>query len=190
MFALGLLLVVLGAALAAAEAHVPSYGALGTGAVVALATGVALLLSAAGSAVAGGGAAPALAVGAVGGARCGVVVRKGLGTRRLRESNSLVGRVGVARAEDCVFVDGALWRARLWELEDEPPLVRGDPVVVEHVNGLTLTVRPPRNGRWRHDRGPARGDRGDPGARARPGRGVGPRSCASTSAPWSSGSAG
>jgi membrane-bound serine protease (ClpP class) len=41
-----------------------------------------------------------------------------------------------------VFVDGALWRARLWDLEDEAPLERGDPVVVEYVNGLTLTVRP------------------------------------------------
>ncbi len=41
-----------------------------------------------------------------------------------------------------MFVDGALWRARMWELEGEPPLTRGQPVVVEHVNGLTLTVRP------------------------------------------------
>ena len=49
MFALGLLLVLAGAALAAAEAHVPSHGALGAGAVVALATGVALLVAAAGS---------------------------------------------------------------------------------------------------------------------------------------------
>ena len=43
MFALGLLLVLLGAALVAAEAHVPSHGVLGAGAVVALAVGVALL---------------------------------------------------------------------------------------------------------------------------------------------------
>ena len=50
MFALGLLLVLIGAALVAAEAHVPSHGVLGAGAVVALAIGVALLLSAAGSA--------------------------------------------------------------------------------------------------------------------------------------------
>ena len=49
MFALGLSLVLAGAALAAAEAHVPSHGLLGSGAVLALATGVALLLSAAGS---------------------------------------------------------------------------------------------------------------------------------------------
>ena len=141
MFALGLLLVLLGAALVAAEAHVPSHGALGTGAVVALATGVALLLSAAGSAglvalFAG------LGVGAAGAAWVWVLVRKALATRRIRASNSLVGRVGIARAEDCVFVDGALWRARTWGLEDEPPIARGDAVVVEHINGLTLTVRP------------------------------------------------
>jgi membrane protein implicated in regulation of membrane protease activity len=68
-------------------------------------------------------------------------VRKALATRRLRASNSLVGRIGVARAPDCVFVDGALWRARQWDLEGEPPLQRGDAVVVENVNGLTLTVR-------------------------------------------------
>ena len=30
----------------------------------------------------------------------------------------------------------------MWELEGEPPLTRGQPVVVEYVNGLTLTVRP------------------------------------------------
>jgi membrane-bound ClpP family serine protease len=141
MFALGLLLVLIGALLVAAEAHVPSHGALGSGAVVALAVGLALLLTAAGStvlvAVFGG-----LGVALAGGAWVTVVARKALGTRRLRERNSLVGRLGVARSADCVFVDGALWRARQWDLEGEVPLARGDPVVVEHVNGLTLTVRP------------------------------------------------
>jgi membrane-bound serine protease (ClpP class) len=141
VFALGLLLVVLGAALVAAEAHVPSHGALGSGAVVALATGVALLLSAAGSATLVAVFA-GLAVAGVGGAWLWVLVRKALATHRLRERNTLVGRLGVARAENQVFVDGALWRARLWDLEDEAPLSRGDPVVVEYVNGLTLTVRP------------------------------------------------
>ena len=141
MFALGLSLVLAGAALAAAEAHVPSHGLLGSGAVVALATGVALLLSAAGSAtlvavVAGVG------VGLAGALLLALIVRKALATRRLRASNSLIGRVGVARSEDAVFVDGALWRARSWGLEGDPPLARGLPIVVENVNGLTLTVRP------------------------------------------------
>jgi membrane-bound ClpP family serine protease len=141
MFALGLLLVLVGALLVAAEAHVPSHGALGTGAVVALALGVALLVSAAGSATLVAVFA-ALGVATAGGGTVYVLVRKGLATRRLRERNSLIGRLGVARGADCVFVDGALWRARRWDHEDGDPLERGDPVVVEHVNGLTLTVRP------------------------------------------------
>jgi membrane-bound ClpP family serine protease len=141
VFALGLMLVIVGAALAAAEAHVPSHGVLGSGAIVALATGVALLVSAAGSAalvaiLAG------LTVAAVGGAALWVMVRKALAARRLRATNTLIGRLGVARGEDCVFVDGGLWRARSWGLEGDPPLERGLPVVVEGVSGLTLTVRP------------------------------------------------
>jgi membrane-bound ClpP family serine protease len=141
MFALGLLLVLLGAILVAAEAHVPSHGVLGAGAVAALAVGVTLLVSAAGSAVLVSVTAGLIVAGA-GSASLLVMVRKALATRRLRAHNSLVGRVGVARAPDCVFVDGALWRARQWDFEDEAPIERGDPVVVEHVNGLTLTVRP------------------------------------------------
>jgi membrane-bound serine protease (ClpP class) len=127
--------------LAAAEAHVPSHGALGSGAVVALATGVALLVSAAGStaivAILAG-----LIVATVGGTSLWHVVRKALATRRIRASNTLVGRVGVARGEDSVFVDGGLWHARSWGFEGDAPLARGLPVVVEKVNGLTLTVRP------------------------------------------------
>jgi membrane-bound ClpP family serine protease len=141
VLALGLLLVLTGAALAAAEAHVPSYGLLGSGAVVALATGVALLLSAAGSATLVALSA-GLAIGLVSALMLALIVRKALGTRRLRAPNSLIGRVGVARGENAVFVDGALWRARGWGLDGDPPLERGLPVVVENVNGLTLTVRP------------------------------------------------
>src|SRR4051812_14312733 len=138
MFALGLLLVLVGALLAAAEAHVPSHGALGSGAVASLALGVALLVSAAGS-----GAIVAIVCGltiaAIGGVGLYSMVLKALQTRRLRPSNSLIGHIGVARSADCVMVDGALWRARGW---DEPALVSGEPVVVESVKGLTLTVRP------------------------------------------------
>jgi membrane-bound ClpP family serine protease len=141
VFALGLSLVLAGAALAAAEAHVPSHGLLGSVAVVALATGVALLLSAGGSATLVAVSA-GVAVGLVGALILALIVRKALATRRLRASNSLIGRVGVARSEDAVFVDGALWRARSWGLEGDPPLARGLPIVVENVNGLTLTVRP------------------------------------------------
>jgi membrane protein implicated in regulation of membrane protease activity len=70
-----------------------------------------------------------------------VMVRKALATRRLRTRNNLIGRIGTVKPSGQVFVDGGLWRARIWDLEEEPALEPGDAVVVEYVNGLTLTVR-------------------------------------------------
>src|SRR3954447_22493984 len=49
MSMLGAVLVIVGAALMVAEAHVPSHGALGTGAATALTAGVVLALSGAGA---------------------------------------------------------------------------------------------------------------------------------------------
>jgi membrane-bound serine protease (ClpP class) len=150
MSALGLLLVLVGAALVAAEAHLPSHGALGSAAVVSVALGVALLLSGAGAATLVA-LASALAVAAVGAVWVTVLVRKVMAAREMRVRDTLIGRVGVVKAGvgadgltlGQVFVDGALWRARTWGLdEDEQPLARGDACVVERVEGLTLTVRP------------------------------------------------
>ena len=50
MATLGVVLVVVGAALMVAEAHVPTHGVLGAGAVVALTVGVVLAISASGAA--------------------------------------------------------------------------------------------------------------------------------------------
>jgi membrane protein implicated in regulation of membrane protease activity len=141
VFALGLMLVVLGAALAAAEAHVQSSGLLGVPAVVALTAGVVLVVTSATSAVVVALCA-GLVVAVASAASLWLMLRKGLATRRLRASNTLVGRVGVVRSSDMVFVDGALWKARPWPVDEQPALTRGQHVVVEDVNGLTLTVRP------------------------------------------------
>jgi membrane-bound ClpP family serine protease len=148
MSAIGLLLVLLGATLVVAEAHVPTHGALGTAAAVALAAGIGLLVSSAGlGAAAVLGATTAAALFSL--AFVLLVVRKGLATRRIRArggAEGLIGRLGEVRAAPepigRVLVDGALWRARRWELEGERALEPGDPVVIEHVSGLTLTVRP------------------------------------------------
>jgi len=140
MSTLGLLLVIVGAMLVVAEAHLPSHGALGTGAVAALTAGVILALAGSGAAVAVSLLA-GLGVGAVGALWVWILVRKALATRRLRVRNGLVGRIGLVRPSGQVFVDGALWRARVWDIEEEPALQPGDAVVVEYVNGLTLTVR-------------------------------------------------
>src|SRR3954447_11018474 len=149
MSELGLLLLVVGAALAVLEAHVPTHGALGGTAVVAAAGGLALMVAGAGS-----GPGVAVAVGLVallvGAGYLWVVVHKALAARRARVrsgAEGLIGRVGEVRSAPAplgqVFLDGALWRARLWSLEEDHDAVlqRGDPIVVERVDGLTLTVR-------------------------------------------------
>jgi membrane-bound serine protease (ClpP class) len=146
MFALGLILVLIGAALVAAEAHTPTHGVLGSGAVLSLALGVGLILSGAGAAALVAILA-ALAVALAGGAYVTLLVRKVMAARAMRVRDGLVGRIGVVRAAPeplgQVFVDGALWRAKTWRLdEDEKPLNKGDACVVERVDGLTLTVRP------------------------------------------------
>ena len=147
MSQLGLLLLVVGAALAVVEAHVPTHGALGSAAVAAAAAGLALVVGGAGF-----GLALALTTGIVGGAigaaYLWVVVGKALKARHARVrsgAEGLIGRVGEVRAAPAplgqVFLDGALWRARQWSLDEEVVLERGDPIVVERVDGLTLTVR-------------------------------------------------
>ena len=77
-----------------------------------------------------------------------MVVHKALAARRSRVRSGregLIGRVGEVRAAPApfgqVYLDGALWKARLWGTDEDIPLERGDPIVVERVDGLTLTVR-------------------------------------------------
>jgi len=146
---LGIILVVVGAALMVAEAHVPTHGVLGVGAAAALTAGVVLALSGAG---AGGGAVVAAGV-TVALADLGLawlLLVKSLAARRLAVRSgprALAGRVATVRTVPApigqVQLDGALWRARMWDLEDQGmPVAEGTAVVVESIDGLTLTVRP------------------------------------------------
>ena len=149
MVSLGVVLVLLGAALMVAEAHLPSHGLLATGAVATLTTGVVLALAGAGAA---GGAmiAAGVTVAFAGAALTWLLLVKSLETRRLAVRSgphALRGRVATVRTVPApvgqVQLDGALWRARMWDLEEEGmPLAEGSAVVVESIDGLTLTVRP------------------------------------------------
>jgi membrane-bound serine protease (ClpP class) len=140
-------LLVLGAVLLVAEAHLPSFGALGVAGIAALVTGAALAVDAAGGGVALV-VALALAIGVGAGALLFYAVRASLPLARARArtgAEALVGHVGVVRQAPAplgqILVDGALWRARpCWE-EDDKALRVGDHVVVERVSGLTLSVR-------------------------------------------------
>jgi membrane-bound serine protease (ClpP class) len=148
MLELGIVLLVVGAALAVAEAHLPTGGALGIAGVAVLIAGAAVTLTAL-----GGGAALAVpaAVGA-GSVATGYLL---LATRKVAVarralvragSEALLGSVAEVRAWNgaagVVFADGALWRARLgWAHEEDGPPRAGDGVVIEQVHGLTLEVR-------------------------------------------------
>jgi membrane-bound ClpP family serine protease len=146
MSALIVALLVSGALLLVAEAHVTSYGVLGVAGTLALVTGAALAISAAG---AGAVLAVALTLPVALGllAFALVAARKALAVRRRRPQGGaagLIGRVGVVRRAPAplgaVLVEGELWRARpSWD--DEPALHEGEHVVVERVHGLTLGVR-------------------------------------------------
>ena len=141
-------LVVTGAALLVAEAHVASYGVLGVAGIASLVAAFALGLSAAGV-----GLALTLAVAGVLALALTVCVAvaavrvRSVHRRRVQGgSEGLVGKVGVVRNDVApvgdVSVRGELWRACCSPLVDEDqPLEVGEPVVVERVDGLTVRVR-------------------------------------------------
>jgi membrane-bound ClpP family serine protease len=148
MIVLSVALLFLGLALLVAEAHLPTFGIVGSAGVAAMAGGLVLALVGAGGslALALGLALPvaagALVLGAVAIARARVTAR-----RRARcGAEGLIGRPGIVRRrldpQGQVLVDGALWSARRsWAEEDDSPPAEGEPVVVDQVNGLTLRVR-------------------------------------------------
>jgi membrane-bound serine protease (ClpP class) len=158
MVLIGIALVVVGASLLVAEAHVPA-GVLGVAGGTSLAVGAAL-------AIAGAGGSGALVLAAIiaslmaASVWVALAARSALGTRRLRAVSgreALRGHVGVVRSWNGdggqVLVDGALWRARpsvFGEHAEDGKLAIGDAVVVEAVCGLTLTVR--RAEEWEEER--------------------------------------
>lgn len=146
MVILGIVLVLTGAGLMVAEAHLPTYGLLGVAGLASLVVGGAIAVDAS-----GGGTALVLVFTLVllliAGLALAAVVRGAAAVARKRSRTgveALVGHVGVVRHElepvGQVFVDGALWRARpCWNEDDR--LREGDQIVVERVQGLTLSVR-------------------------------------------------
>jgi membrane-bound serine protease (ClpP class) len=148
MSGLVLTLLLLGFALVVAERRSPTYGVLRT-------LGLAALVAAVGWAVTGSAGTLVLALASTV-AIAGPISAVGLFAWRLVSSASrrrarcgaegLVGHVGVVRRPlnpvGHVAIDGELWRARRsWAEADETPPMIGEPVVVDHVRGLTLTVR-------------------------------------------------
>jgi membrane-bound ClpP family serine protease len=145
MSALGFVLIAAGVVLILAEAHLSSAGILGVLGVAALIAGVAFALSTTGLVV-------ALVVAGIAGIAAATLLVLALPhvaavrRRRVRTgAEALVGRVGVIRGSDGdgtrVFIDGALWAAKPSQLNGDRELLHdGDRVVIENVEGLTLSV--------------------------------------------------
>jgi membrane-bound serine protease (ClpP class) len=146
MTALGIALLLAGAVLVIAEAHVPG-GILGVaGGLALLAGGIVVIAGLGGSAAL---AVPVgVGIGVAATAATLVLARKATAARQLRVGagpEALCGRTGEVRRwhepAGQVFVDGALWRARHDLAEAEEALHEGETIVVERVSGLTLCVR-------------------------------------------------
>jgi membrane-bound serine protease (ClpP class) len=139
----GLLLIALALGLFVAEAFIVSHGALAAGGIVSLVFGGLLLFDTDSEAF--DISVPAVILtGAVLGSLFVLVASKAVQTRH-REvqtgSEEMLGARGVVRSPldpvGHVFVRGALWRAR-----SDEPLREGQRVVVDRIDGLTLTVSP------------------------------------------------
>jgi membrane-bound serine protease (ClpP class) len=151
MTSLGLILLVIGAVVAVAEAHYPTHGIAGGLGVAVMAIGAVLTISGLGAGLLLGLAGGVVLAGAGAGA-VALSVGPGLATkqRRVRTgAEGMVGQIAVVRSwADCdgdVALGGALWHAcRSSGIEDDEPcdLHAGDRVVVERLSGLTLSVRP------------------------------------------------
>jgi membrane-bound ClpP family serine protease len=151
MTSLGLILLVIGAVVAVAEAHYPTHGIAGGLGVAVMALGAVLAISGLGAGLLLGLAGGVVLAGAGAGA-VALSVKPGLAVRQRRVrtgAEGMFGQIGVVRnwADDAgdIALGGALWHAcRSSSLEDDElcDLHAGDKVVVERLSGLTLSVRP------------------------------------------------
>jgi membrane-bound serine protease (ClpP class) len=147
MTALIFALLLTGASLVIAEAHLASYGLLGVAGVALLALGAVLAVDAAGGSVVLA-LALVIPVALLMTGLVAVAARKAMSVRRLRVrggADGLIGRVGTVRRAVApvgdVLVEGELWRARRSLVDEDAALPEGEQVVVERVQGLTLSVR-------------------------------------------------
>jgi membrane-bound serine protease (ClpP class) len=144
--AAGVVLLVLGIGLLAAETQVPSFGVLGAGGIAALiASG--LLLYDTDSDVFEVSVPVAVATGGALGGFTLFAASKAIAARHAPPrdpAHDLLGAVGTARTAleptGQVYVQGALWRARLADPESRVTI--GERVRITAVDGLTITVKP------------------------------------------------
>jgi membrane-bound ClpP family serine protease len=149
MLALGVIVVLAGLAVLVIEAHVPTAGVLGVAGVMAAAAGIGLIIAGSGAALVV--AVPvAVAMAGIGVVAVAIVAHKVVVARHqlVRVGPSaLIGTTATVRTwsgkEGQVAAEGTLWRAQVsWGWEDPPP-APDEIVVVNELDGLTVSVRRP-----------------------------------------------
>jgi len=161
----GVVLLVIGLLIAISEAHRPTHGVAGGIGVAVMAVGIALALTGVGAGIAiGVGAGAVLAAGGASGVALAVNRTGAVRRRRVRGgAEGLIGQIGVVRSwspqddHGRVSLAGGVWEARRSPAAEDPldsldldssheangsELHAGDKVVVEHLSGLTVSVRP------------------------------------------------
>lgn len=149
MLLLGVIAVLVGVAVLVVEAHISTAGVLGVPGTLATATGVGLILAAAGTPW--WLTLPIAALLALAGLVTMLIIAREVivaGHQEIRTGPSaMIGRKAVVSSwsgrEGQVAVDGALWRAELVYGWEDPLPAPGDKVVVTELDGLSLTVRRP-----------------------------------------------
>src|ERR1700753_2758189 len=151
MTTIGLILLIVGALVAVVEGHYPTHGVAGGIGVAVMAVGAVLAIAGLGAGVIAG-MIGGLALAGAGGTALALTVKHGSAVRRRRVrggAEGLIGQIGVVRSwaerTGSVSLHGAVWTAQRSPSPDEDEaaeLARGDRVVVERLNGLTLSVRP------------------------------------------------
>jgi len=137
----GLALIVLGAALMAAEAFVPSFGVLGIGGIIALVFGSVILMD---TRVPGYEVSKTL-IGTVA-AVSGLIVlgiatlaARTLRMKRVPPEKAFIGAAGVA-TEDFTDIGQVLVHGEIWRAQSDTPLHKGERIRVDAQSGLTLSV--------------------------------------------------
>jgi membrane-bound serine protease (ClpP class) len=145
----GVLLLLAGVAMIIGEAHLPTHGILGASGVAALIASGLLLYDTDTSAFEISPVVVVLVGLLLGGGLAFAVQRAVVARRQPKRTGweEMLGSIGVVREPldpvGQIFVQGALWRAKLATANgDGQPLERGVRVRVESVEGLTLYVSP------------------------------------------------
>lgn len=149
MLLLGVLLVLIGVAVVVVEAHVTTAGVLGVAGTLSTATGVGMILAAAGTPW--WLTIPIATLLAIAGLVALLIIAREVVVARRQEictgPDALVGRKAQVTSwsgrEGQVSVDGALWRAEPAYGWEDPMPSPGDTVVVTELEGLSLSVRRP-----------------------------------------------